>query len=624
MKLRARITLVAVSATLLVASGLIVASQLAQATVESRLEAALHTGISQLWSKIVSANRTQMESGISALSRDRETRDALAARDQALVAERARTSFNLMTASQLISRMQLTDSEGSVLFSAPEPFTGKTRKRLVAQALEEGKVVGGVERDDDGTLVNAIAFPFFTRGKPVGVGVFASELGPAVADFQQSEGSELYVVDGDGQLLVGSDPALFPLIQPPKAVLGSLSLREQQVGDKVYSISVQPLIAVAGEPVAHLVAATDHTASYHQQRTVQLYAYGLTGLVIGVVVVGLYWYLRCSLAPLQGAVESLQAIAAGNLRQVGRGQGPSGNDEIGALLTAQGETSQVLREMIGGIEAMTEAVATSAQRLLTIAGETDGDVSRLQSETAELAGAMRQMAEAVHEVAQHATAAADAATTADQAAQNGQGVVAQTLEAISALVDDVQASGAALAELEQESSQIGAVIEVIRGIAEQTNLLALNAAIEAARAGEQGRGFAVVADEVRTLASRTQKSTEEIQGMIERLQRGTHRVVDSMGIGRSRAGDTLAKAREAGGALEAITSAVGTISRMNLQIAAAAEEQGSVAMEIDRNIGRIGAIAERSAQAAAATTSASDQQRQSAEQLRALVHRFSL
>jgi methyl-accepting chemotaxis protein len=182
----------------------------------------------------------------------------------------------------------------------------------------------------------------------------------------------------------------------------------------------------------------------------------------------------------------------------------------------------------------------------------------------------------VQEVARNATEAAKAASHSDEEAQNGQAVVDRTINAIDALASEVDRAANVIHRLEQDSDKIGTVLDVIKGIAEQTNLLALNAAIEAARAGEQGRGFAVVADEVRTLASRTQQSTAEIQQMIERLQAGAQEAVSVMEDSRSRASDSVSSAQSAGQSLESITRSVASITDMNTQIASAADEQSAL------------------------------------------------
>jgi aerotaxis receptor len=205
----------------------------------------------------------------------------------------------------------------------------------------------------------------------------------------------------------------------------------------------------------------------------------------------------------------------------------------------------------------------------------------------------------VQEVARNAQQTAEAADKARAEAASGREVVAQTTAAIGQLAKEVMKAADKIHEVDERSDEITAVIDVIRSIAEQTNLLALNAAIEAARAGEAGRGFAVVADEVRTLASRTQKSTQEINSMIERLQHGSGDAVAAMGHSRARAEETIVQADRAVKSLEAITRAVTTISDMSTQIATAVEQQSAVGNEINRSITSIRHVADETAAGAA-------------------------
>ena len=256
--------------------------------------------------------------------------------------------------------------------------------------------------------------------------------------------------------------------------------------------------------------------------------------------------------------------------------------------------------------------------------ETKRDTLQQQSETSQVVTAMNEMTATVQEVARHATEAASAANKADHASVEGKKVVLSTMNAIEALSSEVHSAANVISQLEKDSENIGTVLDVIKGIAEQTNLLALNAAIEAARAGEQGRGFAVVADEVRTLASRTQQSTQEIQAMIENLQVGAQTAVKVMDESRAKAESSVSQAAKAGGSLEDITHSVSLINDMNTQIATAAEEQSAVAEEINRNIVNISEIVDRTADGANQTSIASEELASLAAQLQQLVNQFKV
>jgi len=235
---------------------------------------------------------------------------------------------------------------------------------------------------------------------------------------------------------------------------------------------------------------------------------------------------------------------------------------------------------------------------------------------------MHQMQIAVEEVARNAALTAEATQLADDQVVSGCSVVEQTVVAIGKLATEIDQATGVVGQLKVDSEAIGSVIEVIRGIADQTNLLALNAAIEAARAGEQGRGFAVVADEVRTLASQTQASTQQIQAIIERLQGSTAEAVSAMEGGQQQAQTSVEQAAMAGSSLQLIGSAVTTIKDMSVQIATAAEQQSVVAEDINRNISSISQVASETAQASQNTAQSTTMLLQQVKGMRAMVQQF--
>lgn len=278
--------------------------------------------------------------------------------------------------------------------------------------------------------------------------------------------------------------------------------------------------------------------------------------------------------------------------------------------------------MIQDLTGVTNQLAAAAEQTAAVTSETNRGVLRQQSETEQVATAMNEMAATANEVANSAASAAEAARRATDEAANGKAVMTRIIDTVEGLAEEIGQSAGVIHQLEKDAAQVGVVLEVIRGIAEQTNLLALNAAIEAARAGEQGRGFAVVADEVRTLASRTQQSTAEIQGIIEQLQIRATDAVRVMEASRGQARVSVEEVVQAGDALDAITRSVGAINDLNAQIAAAAEEQSAVAEEINRNIVTISQVADQTSQGAQQTASASEQLARLAEQLQSMAGEF--
>lgn len=299
-----------------------------------------------------------------------------------------------------------------------------------------------------------------------------------------------------------------------------------------------------------------------------------------------------------------------------------GHDELGQVAQAFNKMADKFKGSLSEVAGATSQLAAAAEELSAINAETNQGISRQQSETERVATAVNEMSTTVHDVARNATQAAQATQDADTEAQRGKQVVKENIRAIEALAAEVERAAQVIKKLEAESASIGTVVDVIRGIAEQTNLLALNAAIEAARAGEQGRGFAVVADEVRTLASRTQQSTQEIQRMIQGLQTGAGEAVKVMVEGRTRAQASVKQAAEAGESLESITQAVANITDLNIQIASAAEEQSVVAEEINRNVLTISQAGQQTSLASQQTMVASEELARLAAQLQNVVSQF--
>jgi methyl-accepting chemotaxis protein len=298
------------------------------------------------------------------------------------------------------------------------------------------------------------------------------------------------------------------------------------------------------------------------------------------------------------------------------------HDEIGETSQAFNKMLEKFQASIGQVNGSSTQIATASEEMSAVTLQTTQGIQEQQSQTEQLATAMNQMTATVQEVARSAAEAANSATKASAESDTGHQVVNTAADTINTLSESIHRASSAIQKVEGDSEQIGTVLEVIRGIAEQTNLLALNAAIEAARAGEQGRGFAVVADEVRTLASRTQEATLEIQQTIESLQAGTKEAVKLMDESREHSQHGVEQTSKAGEALMGIVNAVAIINDMNTQIASAAEEQGAVAEEINRNVVSISQIADQTTQGAERTDHASGDLARLATGLQTLVAEF--
>jgi len=323
-----------------------------------------------------------------------------------------------------------------------------------------------------------------------------------------------------------------------------------------------------------------------QARTLQLIS-TLLALLVGIIAAVII--TRQITGPLRDTLAVVERIASGDLSQDVK---VTRRDELGVLQQGIARMGVTLRDLISGIRDGVTQIASAAEELSAVTEQTSAGVNSQKIETDQVATAMHEMTATVQEVARNAEEASQAAAAADGEAREGDKVVNEAIAQIERLATEVARSTEAMSVLQQESDKIGSVMDVIKAVAEQTNLLALNAAIEAARAGEAGRGFAVVADEVRGLAQRTQKSTEEIEGLVAGLQNGTQQVSAVMNNSRALTDSSVALTRKAGVSLENITRTVSNIQSMNQQIAAAAEQQSAVAEEVNRNVSAIRTVTE--------------------------------
>ena len=299
-------------------------------------------------------------------------------------------------------------------------------------------------------------------------------------------------------------------------------------------------------------------------------------------------------------------------------------DEFGEMAKDFDKAASNLQTIVRQVNDNAIELTGQTSTLTTSVSKNTSSIQTQRQHTEQVAKAINEMVATVEEISKNASQAAGAANDADDQATEGNLVVSQAVTSITSLANEINQATSVINQLESDVGNISSILEVIRSVSEQTNLLALNAAIEAARAGEHGRGFAVVADEVRTLASRTQSSTDEIQAMIEKLQSGAQKAVDAMMASHKMTENSVQQASNSGTALGAITQSVATISDMNSQIAAAVEQQSSVADEINQSVATINSISEEGVQVADETSKASNNLDQLANNLKLSISNLTI
>ena len=399
---------------------------------------------------------------------------------------------------------------------------------------------------------------------------------------------------------------------------GAMQLFQQQVSPafKADSDDLQVIVASNYRQSGEAASAADaaSTSAYWILGIGVLIAF-LAAITLGMIIT------RSITRPLSIAIRSAEEVADGDLSKHIE---ISGRDEVSVLLSALDKMQQNLRTTVTEIGSAADQLASASEELNAVTEESSRGLTRQNDEIQQAATAVNEMTAAVDEVARNAAGAADASEQTSLSAVQGRDQVRRSVNSVAAMADEISNSTGKVEVLATRVNEITKVLEVIRAIAEQTNLLALNAAIEAARAGEQGRGFAVVADEVRALAHRTQTSTADIESMMQQVRSGAEEAVLAMNKSKELAADTRAQSIEAGQALDRITEGVSIINEKNLVIASAAEEQAQVAREVDRNLVNIQDLSTQTAAGANQTNASSFELSRLATSFGVLIGRFKV
>lgn len=443
----------------------------------------------------------------------------------------------------------------------------------------------------------------------------------------RSEYEKLISVEGEAELYRVFGNHLDAYLAKKNQVLALVENNQQAAAQDVANNELAEIANQVAKSLLELNELNANDAKLQTEISAEIYEknwnYVLFIIVVSILlaIFSAMAITRSILLPVRRSVTMAEVVASGDLTQPIQ---ITGKDEIADLMNSMQTMQSNLRDTIRHIANSSQQLASAAEELNMVTDNSSAGISQQNDEIRMAATAITEMSAAVAEVAETALATSEASSHTAESANVGKKQVEQTLTAITEINQDVAASSVLVGELAEQSQHIGKVLDVIRAIADQTNLLALNAAIEAARAGEAGRGFAVVADEVRALAHRTQNSTREIETMVQSIRGGTQAAVNSMQHSRDKAELALSQVKKAGEALDTITVQINRISDSNHIIASAAEEQSKVAREVDRNIINISDLATQSSAGAHQTSAAAHDLSRLAVDLNTLVVRFTV
>jgi methyl-accepting chemotaxis protein len=467
--------------------------------------------------------------------------------------------------------------------------------RTLAQVLGEASI-GAMTFDDSMTVTSSLG---------------ALKLSPRVLSaviYNKSAPFAWYEKTGDGKVV-------------PRELAGAP--RKAGIAEQGQLLIITETITADGEEIGAISLRVDLSEIDEIVTDVLIDAFFLV-LIISLIAASLAFAVQSSIVrPVNDVVRALRDIADGE-GDLTRRLPVSGNDEISELARCFNQFVEQLHTIITSVAETAQQVSGNAVSLSTLSKDNENEIRTQRAEIQQIVVAVKEMSSVVQDVTVSVSETADKSSEADGAASAGRTLVVNTMGQITSLSGEIKTAAEVIDRLRQETVSIGSVLDVIRGIAEQTNLLALNAAIEAARAGEQGRGFAVVADEVRTLASKTQSSTTEIREMIERLQSGSRAAVDMMSEGTTRANAAVVQASDASHALEHITEIVGVIRDRTNQIAAASEQQSAATRQIETNIDRISSVATHTADSSSRITTNTQSLAEMAARMAELVGRFKI
>lgn len=570
-----------------------------------------------LWVAISENEQATMASNFKTFSRNRKLTTALFRKKYNTLREILGPTATRLKALDIADNMMVVTTDGSVVFTEISnlEYTPETAKRV----LETRKQSSDIELTSDGRLVFVVAFPILDRADLVGVGVFEKNLSSSINQIKTANKNEVIIYDNNNKLQVSTTKDIPDLTYEDLSDIGKYW--ENKIENKVLGIASLPLTNHKGTQIAVLHTLEEVTSQVDTRQRTWLTAVIVGSLLLVGISIGIYLYMSKVLKPLNKGVDYLEQIAEGDLTvkiECDR------NDEFLRLMDAMNRMNNNLRNLVSKVSSAVQEVVNTASNVKSASEQSEQRVLKQHSSLKELSTTITQMASTAETVANNISQLEKTAESSKTATNESNQLVKESVQQISSLSDRIKNGGETIRNLEEKSHHIGTILEVIKSIAEQTNLLALNAAIEAARAGEQGRGFAVVADEVRSLAARTQDSTIEIEEVIKAVQAGVSQAVEIMNESISQANKVSEETVTISQALDTINDQISNISGLSIQVSNAAEHQLSSTENMNQSIGTISEMADETAEQSKVFSQSVSQLMEFSEQLEHEMEHFRL